>query len=52
MRPLVARARLGLGLLSRRAGQATASRDHLKQAAAAFEELGMARWLAEAERAC
>ena len=52
MRPLAARARLGLGLVARRAGHASVSRDHLKQAAADFEELGMARWLAEAEPAC
>jgi class 3 adenylate cyclase/tetratricopeptide (TPR) repeat protein len=52
MRPLAARARLGLGLVARRAGQAAVSRDHLKRAAAVFEELGMVRWLAEAERAC
>jgi tetratricopeptide (TPR) repeat protein len=52
MRPLAARARLGLGLVARRAGQATVSRDHLKRAAADLEELGMVRWLAEAEPAC
>jgi tetratricopeptide (TPR) repeat protein len=52
MRPLAARARLGLGLVARRAGQATVSRDHLKRAASDLEELGMARWLAEAEPAC
>jgi len=52
MRPLAARAHLELGRVARRAGQATASRDHLKRAAAAFDEMGMTRWLAEAERAC
>jgi tetratricopeptide (TPR) repeat protein len=45
MRPLVARCRLGLGQLARRAGDAGTAARQLDAAAALLHELGMTYWL-------
>ena len=45
MRPLVARCRLGMGRLARRAGEFGIARRHLDAAAALLHELGMTYWL-------
>jgi DNA-binding SARP family transcriptional activator/tetratricopeptide (TPR) repeat protein len=44
MRPLVARCRLGLGGLLRRAGSRPEALEHLTAAAAMFDEMGMTSW--------
>jgi class 3 adenylate cyclase/tetratricopeptide (TPR) repeat protein len=49
MRPLVARCRLGLGRLRRRAGRAQEAHEHLATAAAMFREMDMTYWLEQAE---
>jgi tetratricopeptide (TPR) repeat protein len=49
MRPLVARCRLGLGRLRRRAGTAQEAHEHLATAATMFREMGMRYWLEQAE---
>ena len=52
MRPLVARCRLGLGGLLRRAGSRPEALEHLTAAASMFDELDMTSWRdrVEAER--
>ena len=45
MRPLLARCRLGLGRLARRAGEFGVARRHLDAAAALLHEMGMTYWL-------
>ncbi len=50
MRPLIARARLGLGRLDRQLGLAGAH-EHFGAAAGLFRAMGMTRWLGESERA-
>jgi hypothetical protein len=50
MRPLIARARLGLGRLDRQLGLAGAH-EHFAAAAGLFRAMGMIRWLEESERA-
>jgi class 3 adenylate cyclase/tetratricopeptide (TPR) repeat protein len=49
MRPLLARCHLSLGQLYQRGGRLAAAREHLNAAVALFREMGMRRWLAEAE---
>jgi tetratricopeptide (TPR) repeat protein len=51
MRPLVAHCHLGLGRLHQRAGSPSQARGHLTAAIAAYRELGMDYWLAQAEAA-
>ena len=51
MRPLAARAHLGLGLLTCSAARHDHCRAHLTTALAMFRELGMPLWLAEVESA-
>ncbi|PYN75335.1 MAG: hypothetical protein DMD96_28495 [Candidatus Rokuibacteriota bacterium] len=51
MRPLIAHSRLGLGLCHRRASRRPDAEEHLRAAAVLFGELGMRRWLAQAETA-
>ncbi len=50
MRPLVARCRLGLGLLRERAGERERAREDLAAATAMFSAMGMTRWLAQAQQ--
>jgi predicted ATPase len=50
MRPLVARCRLGLGCLGRRAGQPAEAEAALLAAADLFRSMGMAWWQGRAER--
>jgi tetratricopeptide (TPR) repeat protein len=49
MRPLAAHCRLGLGRLSRRAGDGAGAREHLTTAAIMYREMGMGSWLEKAE---
>ncbi|HEV8640211.1 MAG TPA: adenylate/guanylate cyclase domain-containing protein [Methylomirabilota bacterium] len=49
MRPLVGRCRLALGQLYRRTGNAVRAEEHLASATELFCEMGMSRWLKEAE---
>ena len=49
MRPLVAQCHLGLGQLGRRADQPHLAEQHLTAASAMFHEMGMPRWLENAE---
>src|SRR2546423_14862284 len=51
MRPLVARARLGLGGWQQKVGDRAKAGEHLSAAAGLFRELGMRFWLAQAETA-
>ena len=51
MRPLMAHCHLGLGTLLRRTGERSQARDQLAAAASHYRELGMARWLEQAEAA-
>jgi hypothetical protein len=50
MRPLVAHCHVGLGRLATLAGEARTSRDHFAMATMMYREMGMGRWLVEAER--
>jgi hypothetical protein len=50
MRPLAARAHLGLGELAARAGDALEAQARLAQASAIFADLRVDHWLREAER--
>jgi len=49
MLPLVARCRLGLGLMWQRRGGRAQARAHLGEAARSFREMGARGWLAQAE---
>jgi hypothetical protein len=49
MRPLVARCHLGLGTLYRRADSPAQAKEHLTAASAMLRDMGMHRWLAEAD---
>jgi tetratricopeptide (TPR) repeat protein len=49
LRPLLARAHLGLGQLHRRGGQAQAAEAHLATAVVLFSDLGMRSWLDRTE---
>jgi class 3 adenylate cyclase/tetratricopeptide (TPR) repeat protein len=49
MRPLLARCRLGLGTLYRRAGDHASAADHLPAAAAMLRDMGMRFWEREVE---
>ena len=49
LRPLQARCHLGLGILYRRIGRSDESRAELATAIAMLREMGMSRWLPEAE---
>ena len=51
MRPLVGRARLGLGRWQQKVGDGAKAAEHLSAAAGLFRELGMRFWLAQAETA-
>jgi len=50
MRPLVAHCHLGLGKLSRRAGQREPAREHLTTATTMYREMGMTYWLEQADQ--
>jgi tetratricopeptide (TPR) repeat protein len=50
-RSLVARCHLGLGQLYRRAGEPAQAREHLSGAVALFRDMGLGRWLGQAEAA-
>ena len=50
MRPLVAHRHLGLGKLSRRAGQREPAREHLTTATTMYREMGMTYWLEQADQ--
>jgi hypothetical protein len=49
MRPLIAHCHLGLGKLTRRAGDAVRAREHLGTATAMYREMDMSYWLLQAE---
>jgi len=49
LRPLLARAHLGLGQLHRRGGQVQAAEAHLATAVVLFSDLGMRTWLDRTE---
>jgi transcriptional regulator with AAA-type ATPase domain/tetratricopeptide (TPR) repeat protein len=51
MRPLIGRARLGLGRWQQKVGDRAKAGEHLSAAAGLFRELGMRFWLAQAETA-
>jgi class 3 adenylate cyclase/tetratricopeptide (TPR) repeat protein len=51
MRPLVAHCHLGLGELSRRAGDPAQAAEHWARATAMYREMGMSLWLEKAETA-
>jgi hypothetical protein len=51
MRPLVAHCHLGLGELSRRAGDPAQATEHLARATAMYREMGMSFWLEKADAA-
>jgi hypothetical protein len=51
MRPVIAHCHFGLGRLRRHTGSHDEAREHLSAAVTMYREMGMQRWLEEAERA-